>query len=81
MYLMKASSISAEAALVFPSGPESGKCSYERPTRGTVCGTMRGADAGCLAISYQSLFEPETRSVLAPAPADRIVANNPDKEN
>ena len=35
-----------------------GKCSYERPTRGTVCGTMRsmcGADAGCLAINYQSL--------------------------
>ena len=37
----------------------SGKCSYERPTRGTVCGTMRsmcGADAGCLAINYQSLL-------------------------
>ena len=37
----------------------SGKCSYERPTRGTVCGTMRsmcGADAGCLAINYQSLW-------------------------
>ena len=36
----------------------SGKCSYERPTRGTICGTMRsmcGADAGCLAINYQSL--------------------------
>ena len=36
----------------------SGKCSYERPTRGTVCGTVRsmcGADAGCLAINYQSL--------------------------
>ena len=36
----------------------SGKCSYERPTRGTLCGTMRsmrGADAGCLAINYQSL--------------------------
>ena len=36
----------------------SGKCSHERPTRGTVCGTMRGmcgADAGCLAINYQSL--------------------------
>jgi len=31
----------------------SAKCSYERPPRGTVCGTMRGmcgADAGCLAI-------------------------------
>ena len=31
---------------------------FERPTRGTVCGTMRsmcGADAGCLAINYQSL--------------------------
>ena len=39
----------------------SGKCSYERPTRGTVCGTMRsmcGADAGCLAINYQSLRPP-----------------------
>ena len=39
--------------MVLPSG----KCSYERPTRGTVCGTMRsmcGADAGCLAINYQS---------------------------
>ena len=56
----------------FPAGPcfslerkgrrwssnPSGKCSYELPTRGTVCGTMRsmcGADAGCLAINYQSL--------------------------
>ena len=40
------------------SSNPSGKCSYERPTRGTVCGTMRsmcGADAGCLAINYQSL--------------------------
>jgi len=38
---------------------DTGKCSYERPTRGTVCGTMRsmcGADAGCLAINYQSLY-------------------------
>jgi len=36
----------------------SGKSSYERPTRGTVCGTMRsicGADAGCLVIIDQSL--------------------------
>ena len=36
----------------------SGTCLYERPTRGRVCGTMRsmcGADAGCLAIKYQSL--------------------------
>ena len=36
------------------------KCSYERPIRGTVCGTMRsmcGADAGCLAINYQSLLQ------------------------
>ena len=36
-----------------------GKCSYERPTRGTVCGTMRstsGADAGCLAMIYQSFY-------------------------
>ena len=34
----------------------SGKCSDERPTRGTVCGTMRsmcGADVGCLAINCQ----------------------------
>jgi len=41
------------------SSNPSGKCSYERPTRGTVCGTMRsmcGADAGCLAINYQSLY-------------------------
>ena len=35
------------------SSNPSEKCLYERPTRGTVCGTMRGmcgADAGCLAI-------------------------------
>ena len=35
-----------------------GKCSYERPTQGTVCGTMHsmcGTDAGCLAMNYQSL--------------------------
>jgi len=41
------------------SSNPSGKCSYVRPTRGTVCGTMRsmcGADAGCLAINYQSLY-------------------------
>ena len=34
------------------------KCSYERPTRGTVCGTVRsmcGADAGCLGTNYHSL--------------------------
>ena len=40
------------------SSNSSGKCSYERPTRGTVCGTMRsmcGADAGCSAINYLSL--------------------------
>ena len=40
------------------SSNPSGKCSYERPTRGTICRTMRsmcGADAGCLAINYQSL--------------------------
>ena len=40
------------------SSNPSGKCSYERPTRGTVSGTMRsmcGADAGCLARNYQSL--------------------------
>jgi len=36
----------------------SGSCSYERPTRGTVCGkmrSMRGADAGCSVINNQSL--------------------------
>ena len=41
------------------SSNPSGKCSHERPTRGTVSGTMRsmcGADAGCLAINYQSLL-------------------------
>jgi len=40
------------------SSNPSGKCSYERPTRGTVCGTvssMCGADAGYSAIDYQSL--------------------------
>ena len=40
------------------SSNPSGECSYERPARGTVCGTMRsmcGADAGCLAINHQSL--------------------------
>ena len=39
------------------SSNASEKCSYERPTRGTVCGTMRsmcGADASCSAINYQS---------------------------
>ena len=49
------------------SSNPSGKCSYERPTRGTVCGTMRsmcGADAGCLAINYQSLFATATREHL-----------------
>ena len=38
----------------------SGKCSSERPTRGTLCGAMRsmcGADAGCLAMNYQSLLK------------------------
>ena len=36
-----------------------GKCSYEQPTRGTVCGKMRsmcGPDAACFAIHYQSLL-------------------------
>ena len=35
----------------------SGKCSHERPTRGTGRGTIHskfGADAGCLAINYRS---------------------------
>ena len=37
----------------------SGKCSYERPTRDAVCGTMRSmcsADAGRLALDYQSPY-------------------------
>ena len=36
------------------------KILYERPTRGTVCGTLRsmcGADAGCLAINDQSFWQ------------------------
>jgi hypothetical protein len=40
------------------SSNPSGKCSCERTTRGTVCGTIRsmcGADSACLAINYQSL--------------------------
>ena len=40
------------------SSNPSGIFPHERPTRGTVCATMRsmcGADAGCLAINYQSL--------------------------
>ena len=50
------------------SSNPSGKCSYERPTRGTVCGTMRsmcGADAGCLAINYQSLTPKQIDWLLA----------------
>ena len=50
----------------------SGKCLYERPTRGTVCGTMRsmfGVDAGCLAIHYQSLLvHPLGETFAAPPP-------------
>ena len=45
------------------SSHPSGKCSYERPIRGTVCGTMRSmcdADAGCSAIDSQSLNEPRS---------------------
>ena len=41
------------------SSNPSEKCSYERPTWGTVCGTMRsmcGADAGYLAVNYHSLY-------------------------
>ena len=41
------------------SSNQSGKCWYERATRGTVCSTMRsmcGAGAGCLAIDHQSLW-------------------------
>ena len=43
------------------SSNPSEKCSYERPTRGILGGTMRsmcGADASCLAINYQSLQYP-----------------------
>ena len=39
-----------------------GKCSNERPARGTVCGTMRSmcsADAGCSATNYQTLLRGE----------------------
>ena len=46
----------------------SGKCSYERPTRGTVCGTMRSmcsAAAGCLAINYQSLLHARAHAGVA----------------
>ena len=44
------------------SSNPSGKCSCQQPTQGTFCGTMHsmcGADAGCLAINYQSLRVPE----------------------
>ena len=40
------------------SSNPSGKCSYEQPTRCTVCGTMRsmcGADADCLAMNDHSI--------------------------
>ena len=61
------------------SSNPSGKCSYERPTRGTVCGTMRsmcGADAGCLAINYQSLFNhSETRHSRRPESTGRFPVN------
>ena len=52
----------SDAVRRWSSNP-SGKCSYERPTRGTVCGTMRsmcGADTGCLAINYQSLSDADS---------------------
>ena len=42
----------------------SGKCLYERPTRGTVCGTMRsmrGTDAVVLAIDYLSRTQCDVR--------------------
>jgi len=51
------SSLFIEKGRRWNSNP-SGKYLYERPTRGTVCGTMRsmcGADVGCLAINYQYL--------------------------
>ena len=62
------------------SSNPSGKCSYERPTRGTVCGTMRsmcGADAGCLAIIYQSLSaadsSPRSRGLTNPPRNKQVV--------
>ena len=54
----------------------SGKCSYERPARGTVCGTMRsmcGADAGCSAMNFQSLC---ARQVLGLRPQGAEVRNH-----
>ena len=47
------------------SSNQSRKCSYEQPTRVTVCGTMRsicGANADCLATTYQSLSASGTRA-------------------
>ena len=50
------------ASAVEQSNPRAGLgCSYQRPTRGAVCSTMRsmcGAGAGCLAVNYQSLCRP-----------------------
>ena len=66
------------------SSNPSGKCSYERPTRGTVCGTMRsmcGAGAGCLAINYQSLHIREQRGIAGwarPAPSKAPLLGRPD---
>ena len=57
------------------SSNPSGKCSYQRPTRGTVCGTMRsmcGADAGCLAINYQSLSTCTASCSAAPAGLEQV---------
>ena len=47
------------------SSKPSGKCWHDWPTRGTVCGTLRsmcGADAGCLAINYQSRLSHQSAS-------------------
>jgi len=53
--------VSSEIVASAAQLPGSGRrCSYERPTRGTVCGTIRsmcGADAFFLTINYQSRWE------------------------
>ena len=54
------------------SSNPSAKCSYERPTQVLVCDTMRimgGAEAGCLAINYQSLFSNHAVSAKGQRPA------------
>ena len=58
----EALALSLGCLLALPDGrcDPSGRCSYERPLRGTVTGTMRSmcrADAGCLVIDYRSLLQ------------------------